>query len=142
MESNTSAPPISANLMRIAPDTGAVTLLAGRHRESGRLVFPLPQGPDWAAEELPQRGSLWSWTVQRFRPKSPPYAGPDDFVPYAVGYIDLGPLIVEGRLTGAALDGFCIGMPMRVVALPIALIGPPRKVVSYAFAPDTEGDMA
>ena len=39
---------------------------------------------------FPAKARLWSWTVQRFRPKSPPYAGPVAFEPYAVGYVDLG----------------------------------------------------
>jgi len=37
--------------------------------------------------ELPPSGTLWSYTVQRFRPKSPPYRGPEPFEPYALGYI-------------------------------------------------------
>ena len=55
--------------------------------------------------------------MQRFRPKSPPYAGPESFEPYAVGYVTLGDaLIVEARLTGAPLDGYRIDMPMTLVA--------------------------
>ena len=48
--------------------------------------------------ELATRGTLWTWTVQAFPPKAPPYLGPvgDDFVPYGVGYVELpGQLRVE-----------------------------------------------
>jgi hypothetical protein len=128
-------PPVSPDLLRLCPDGGPPTLLGGRHRASGRLVFPCPQGDDWLPEGLPQTGTLWSCTVQRFRPKSPPYAGPEAFEPYAVGYIDLGPLIVEARLTGAAPDAFRIGMPMRLVPLVLDLTRPDRRVTTYAFAP-------
>ncbi|WP_323039036.1 OB-fold domain-containing protein [Gemmobacter sp.] len=134
MNSTSPFPPISADLLRLAPDGGSVTLLGGRHKDSGRLVFPLPQGTDWLPEDLPQTGRLWSFTVQRFRPKSPPYAGPEAFEPYAVGYVDLGPLVVEGRLTGVDPDRLRIGMAMRLVPLAMELSGG-RHVTTYAFAP-------
>lgn len=128
-------PPVSPDLIRLSADGGPPTLLGGRHRGTGRLVFPCPQGDGWEPEALPATGTLWSCTVQRFRPKSPPYAGPDAFEPYAVGYVDLGPLIVESRLTGADPEAFRIGMPMRLVPLVLDLTGPDRRVTTYAFAP-------
>lgn len=77
---------------------------------------------------LPRRGKLWSWTSQSFRPKSPPYGGPEAFEPYAVGYVQLGDmLIVEGRLT--RLEHLEIGMDMELVLVPFG------KVITYAFAP-------
>jgi uncharacterized OB-fold protein len=135
MQSLDLPPAISPDLLRLCPDGGPPTLLGGRHRASGRLVFPCPQGDDWEREPLPGTGTLWSCTVQRFRPKSPPYAGPEAFEPYAVGYIDLGPLIVESRLTGAAPEDFRIGMPMRCVPLVLDLTRPDRRFTTYAFAP-------
>lgn len=135
MQSPDLPPAISPDLLRLSPDGGPPALLGGRHRGTGRLVFPCPQGDGWEPEALPATGTLWSCTVQRFRPKSPPYAGPEAFEPYAVGYIDLGPLIVESRLTGAAPDDFRIGMPMRLVPLVLDLTGPARRVTTYAFAP-------
>lgn len=128
-------PAISPDLLRLCPDGSPPVLLGGRHHTSGRLVFPCSQAEGWDPEPLPQTGTLWSCTVQRFRPKSPPYAGPEAFEPYAVGYIDLGPLIVEARLTGAAPEDFRIGMPMRLVPLVLDLTRPGRRVTTYAFAP-------
>ena len=109
-------PPIDDRLLSLDA-SGRVTLNAGRDRESGRLVFPPPADDSrFEPAPLPQEGRLWSWTVQRFRPKSPPYAGPDEFRPYAVGYVALGhEIIVEARLTGAPLDGYSIGMPLALV---------------------------
>lgn len=124
--------PIDAQLLRVDNDH-SITLLAGR-RADGQIVFPLPRG-DPSCEEiaLPRDGTLWSWTVQRFRPKSPPYAGPDAFEPYAVGYVDLGSVIVESRLIGP-IDGFRIGMPVVLVPEPFALdAGSPR--LTFAFKP-------
>lgn len=141
MTSSTSISPVGDGLMRISPQDGTLTLLAGRHRDSGRLVFPLPEDPAYDAEPLPQGGTLWSWTVQRFRPKSPPYAGPAAFEPYAVGYVDLGELIVEGRLTGVGFDQLRIGIAMHVVPLELQLGQPPRAAATYAFAPALEGSL-
>lgn len=130
-------PPIDDRLLHLDSD-GAVTLLAARDRDNGRLVFPVPGDADperFEAVTLPRTGQLWSWTVQRFRPKSPPYAGPEAFEPYAVGYVALGAaIIVEGRLAGAPLDGFAIGMSMELVAEPFTLASGERRT-TFAFAP-------
>ena len=85
---------------------------------------------------LPAEGTLWSWTVQRFPPKSPPYAGETEFRPFAVGYVALdGGIAVQGRLTGAAApDGYRIGMPMRLVIEPF-IRRDGTAVAAYAFAP-------
>ena len=134
------APPIDDRLLYIDAD-GAPGLLAVRERDSGRLVFPMPGEVDPERYEsllLPREGKLWSWTVQRFRPKSPPYAGPEAFEPYAVGYVALdGAIIVEGRLTGASLDGFAIGMTIRLVAEPFTLDSGEQRT-TFAFAPVEE----
>jgi uncharacterized OB-fold protein len=74
---------------------------------------------------------VWSWTVQHSRPK-PPYQGADEFEPFAVAYVDVGPLRVEGRLEGRAADAWQIGDQVRLVA------GEPDEqgqVWSYRFRP-------
>jgi uncharacterized OB-fold protein len=133
-------PAIDDRLLHFDAD-GALRLLAAREREGGRVVFPAPGDADpdrYEAIALPREGRLWSWTVQRFRPKSPPYAGPETFEPYAVGYVALGDaIIIEGRLTGAPLDGFAIGMPMRLVAEPFTMESGEQRT-SFAFAPTAE----
>lgn len=126
----------------IAPDlicaaADGIALIASRERSSGRISFPArAEGdPGWERIVLPREGRLWSWTVQRFRPKSPPYAGPDAFEPYAVGYVELdGAIIVEGRLTNVSFDALTIGLPMRVV--PLAFRRADGTVcTTFAFAP-------
>lgn len=128
-------PFIAERLLIVAPD-GKVILLGGRERAGQRIVFPLPaDDARFELIELPRTGSLWSWTVQRFRPKSPPYAGPEAFEPYAVGYVMLGDaIIVEGRLTGSSFDALHIGMSMEVVAERFLLPSGAARV-TYAFAP-------
>ena len=76
---------------------------------------------------LARRGTLWSWTIQRFRPKSPPYTGPEEFIPYGVGYVELpGEVRVEARLTESDPSKLQIGMEMELTLIPDA---------SFAFRP-------
>jgi uncharacterized protein len=134
----TLPPPIAADLLDTAED--GIRLIASRDRESGRTVFPARSESDERYERiaLPSQGRLWSWTVQRFRPKSPPYAGSDAFEPYAVGYIQLdGALIVEARLIDVDFEALKIDMPMRLVPLPFQLADGEIRT-SFAFAP-TDG---
>ncbi|MEU7853145.1 OB-fold domain-containing protein [Nonomuraea sp. NPDC049141] len=65
---------------------------------------------------LSSAGELWTWTVQRFAPKSPPFVPPKDgFRPFAMGYVELP----EGVRVAAVLDiddlgSIRIGMPLRI----------------------------
>jgi uncharacterized OB-fold protein len=67
--------------------------------------------------ELSTLGTLWTWTVQRFAPKSPPYVPPPEgFRPFAVGYVELPEGVrVAAVLDTDDLDSIRIGMPLRVV---------------------------
>lgn len=96
------------------------SLIGARHIETGEIIFPMPQGDaahNYAAVPLSPDGTLWSWTIQGFRPKSPPYTGPEAFEPFALGYVELpGEVIVESRLT--QMGGLTIGMPLELVIIP------------------------
>lgn len=90
-------------------------LIGGSERETGRIVFPFPGSERYEPVALSREGTLWSYTVQRFRPKSPPYAGSEDFVPWALGYVELpGETIVQARLANVDIDAIRIGMPLRL----------------------------
>ena len=119
-------------------------LLAGKRKGDGKIVFPMPTGADAARftpHRLARRGRLWSFTVQRFRPK-PPFNGDGDersFQPYAVGYIELpGEVIVESRIVTDDLARLTIGMPMRLVPDVYRHDADGTEIVTYAFAPDAE----
>ncbi|HUI60869.1 MAG TPA: OB-fold domain-containing protein [Steroidobacteraceae bacterium] len=126
--------PVAPRLFATSP---ALRLLAGRHRDSGRLVFPLPPDRDsYATVELPERGTLWSYTVQRFAPKSPPYRGTEPFSPFALGYIDLpGALIVESRLTDVEFDQLRVGQAMELTTMPLRVEPDGTVITIYAFRP-------
>jgi uncharacterized OB-fold protein len=116
-------------------------LIAGRSRANGEMRFPMPKGPEadlYEAVELAAEGRLWSYTVQRFRPKTPPYIGADDersFRPFAVGYVEFpGQVIVEGRVLVDDFAQLKIGQAMRVAleSFETSTRGP---VTTYAFRP-------
>ncbi|HEY3262319.1 MAG TPA: OB-fold domain-containing protein [Pseudonocardiaceae bacterium] len=116
-------------------------LAGSRCANCGTVAFPVQTGcakctgSQLTHVELPDRGTLWTWTVQAFEPKAP-YRVPDSgFEPYGVGYVDLGEVIVESRLEGdqAALQ---IDQPMRLVLRPLWSREDGDTVVTYAFEPD------
>ena len=82
---------------------------------------------------------MWTWTIQCFAPKSPPYAGTsEDFEPYGVGYVELpGEVRVEARLTEADPAQLRIGMPMELVLVPAPGDG---GAVTFAFRPAEDGE--
>ena len=63
---------------------------------------------------LPGTGSVWTWTVQRFAPKAP-YRADSPYEPFALAYVDLGPVKVESRLRGKPIDAWKIGDAVSVV---------------------------
>ena len=95
--------------------------LIGGKRADGEIVFPMPVGDAAAALEpvaLSRKGRLWSWTRQDFEPKSP-YDGPQPFVPFLLGYVELpGEVIVESRITGARLEDLHLGMELEFCIVP------------------------
>ena len=120
---------------------GSPRLIAGRRKADGEMKFPMPKGPEadlYDAVELSGEGRLWSYTVQRFRPKTPPYIGDDDetsFKPFAVGYVEFpGQVIVEGRIQIDDVSKLRIGQPMRV-GLEAFATSTRGEVTTYAFAP-------
>jgi uncharacterized OB-fold protein len=94
--------------------------LAGSRCEAcGTVTFPTQSacprcGGTTSTLALPTEGTVWSWTVQRIAPK-PPYVGPDPFVPFALGYVDLGPVRVESPLAGRPVESWRIGTPVSLV---------------------------
>jgi uncharacterized OB-fold protein len=108
-------------------------LVGSECRRCGTVSFPrqgtCPRCTSTDVEErrLARRGTLWSWTIQRFRPKSPPYTGPEEFEPYGVGYVELpGEVRVETRLTESDPSKLEIGMEMELTLIPDA---------AFAFKP-------
>ncbi len=111
-------------------------LLGGRCSSCAAVSFPRRPACNVCATGtterwlLPATGSLWTFTVQGFAPKSPPYVPADEFEAFGVGYVEFAEeLRVEGRLTVADPAALRIGAPMRVELLDVA------DRALYAFAP-------
>ncbi len=139
-ETTTAQRPIAEGLFELVD--GAPVLIGSRCTACGTVAFPSQGSCPRCTSEAVQRhllartGTLWTWTTQGFRPKSPPYTGPDEFVPYGVGYVELGGEIrVEGVLTEADPERLQIGMPMHLVARDALGVGG-EVCVTFAFAPD------
>ena len=133
--------PIVAGLFDMA--CGEPALLGARCRGCGALYFPPTdycRNPDCHTKQvercvLPTRGTLYSFTVQRYQP--PPLFRIDDWSPYAIGLVDLGDgLQVMGMLAGIALDEIRIGMPLRLIIAPLFADTEHGSVLTYKFAPD------
>ncbi len=124
-------------------------LIASRCVACGEVTFPrqdsCPSCTERGSEEilLSRRGTLWTWTVQRFPPPSPPYIGPADresFVPFGVGYVELPEGIrVEGRLTVNDPARLEIGMEMELVVENFIDDEKGNPRVTFAFQPVEEG---
>jgi len=95
---------------------------------------------DVRPRELATRGELWSWTIQCFAPKAPPYlpGGVEEFEPYGVGYIELrGEVRVEARLAESDPERLRIGLPMELTLIPVP--GAADKL-TFAFRPMEEDE--
>ena len=122
----------------------APALLGSRCKDCGRAAFPA-QGScsaccstNVSVEELPRRGTLWTWTIQRFMPKPPYNSGEtqESFQPYGVGYVELpGGVRVEGRLTENDPSKLEIGMEMEVVFYPFRKESDGTEIINFAFRP-------
>jgi uncharacterized OB-fold protein len=125
-------------------------LIGSRCSECGAQTFPAqaycPRCASTSMSEvlLPRTGSLWTWTIQGFRPKSPPYKGddtPETFEPYGVGYVDLdGELLVEARLTENDPDRLTLGAEVELVLVPLYREADGTDVLTFAFRPVESGE--
>lgn len=120
-------------------------LLASRCLDCGNHMFPQQagcsrcSGSSTEPVELGRRGTLWTWTVQAFPPKAPPFAGSDDpevFEPFGVGYLDIdGKLLVESRLSLADPADLEIGMELELIIEPLYVNDSGEEVVTFGFGP-------
>ncbi|RBO96148.1 Zn-ribbon domain-containing OB-fold protein [Nocardia puris] len=133
--------PLAAHLFTGEPD--APRLLGSRCAPCDVTTFPVQSTcprcgrGDLLETEYRETGTLWTFTIQNFPPKSPPYAGVGEFIPYAVGYVEFaGQGLVEGRIDCADPESLAIGMPMRVRLCAFESAGGARSI--HCFRPLAE----
>ena len=88
--------------------------------------------------ELPRRGKLWAFTVQRFMPKTPYLSSETTatFRQYGVGYVELpGALRVEARLTENDPAKLAVDQEMELVVYVHRTDPDGTEVMNYAFSP-------
>ena len=135
--------PVTPGVFTVADD--GPHLLGSKCLDCGTYAFP-PQsgcqrcsGTNTERTELANRGTLWTWTIQGFPPKSPPFIGNSDpatFTAFGVGYVELpGEVKVETRLTESDPAKLRIGMEMEMVLDPIAKDASGNDIVTFAFKP-------
>lgn len=137
-----------------SPDTPAIAeglftwpaddpqLIGSRCTRCGATTFPsqhsCPRCTSTDVHEhlLSRGGTLWTWTVQGFRPKSPPYEGSAEFVPYPVGYVELpGEVKVESLLVDVEISDLAIGMEMELAVIPFHSAVTDTQFATFAFRP-------
>ncbi len=127
-------------------------LIGARRADCGLVGFPAGPscqrcgGQVFTEQLLADRGTLWTFTTQDFRPPSPPYDGAgtaETFQPYALGYIELpGEVMVEARLTEPDPARLAIGQQMRLAIVPYRVSADGTEVVTFAFVPVDDEDPA
>jgi len=129
--------PIAPNLFEFSAE--GVRLMGSRCVKCAEVSFPVsdfcPQCCTQTTEIIPlsPRGTLYSFTVQRFRPP-PPYRGPEKFEPYGVGMIELPEgLRVTSVLADKDPDGLRVGMEMELIVSKLFADDLGRDVLGYKF---------
>jgi len=108
-------------------DDGRAVLVGGRCDACGAYFFPKRfsfcrnpgcGAPDLADVELSTRGTLWSFTDNRYAPP-PPYPAAEPFEPYGVAAVTLEAeqMVVLGQLArGTDVGALRAGQPMELCA--------------------------
>lgn len=98
-------------------------------------------GDELEQVELSRRGTLWSYTENRYAPP-PPYPAPDPFEPFAVAAVQLERegLIVLGKVVDGTLAAdLSVGMTMELTTMALFTDddGIERSVYAWAVSPDS-----
>lgn len=119
-------------------------LAGSRCAACGTTAFPVARscarcsGTDVETVALPTRGTVWTYTVQSFRPKAPYVLPGEEFAPFPVGYVDLGDLLVEGRID-VPREQLRLGLPVEL-ALARAWQDEDGERVTFAFTAIAGGE--
>lgn len=129
-------------------DSGAPHLVGARCPRCETYVFPPRENncpnPACAADELEsvalsRRGTLWSYTENRYQPP-PPYPQQENFEPFAVAAVQLPKegIIVLGKVVeGTLAADLKVGMEMELATMPLYVgdDGVQRRVYAWKVAP-------
>ncbi len=126
-------------------DIDAPTLIGSKCPACGTYVFPPRTGdcPSPICESttleptpLSRRGTIWSYTENRYAPP-PPYVAADPYQPYALAAVELAAegLVVLGRVaTGILAADLKVGMEMQL-ELDVSHRDDEHEYIVYVWAP-------
>jgi uncharacterized OB-fold protein len=124
--------------------SGEPYLIGGKCHQCGTYVFPpranncpnpACDGDELAQVPLSRRGTLWSYTENRYAPP-PPYPSPDPFEPFAVAAVQLADegLIVLGKVVeGTLAADLKVGMEMELTTMPLFVDDDGVERIVYAW---------
>jgi uncharacterized OB-fold protein len=124
--------------------SGSPYLIGGKCHRCGTYVFPpradncpnpACDGDELAQVPLSRRGTLWSYTENRYAPP-PPYPSPDPFEPFAVAAVQLADegLIVLGKVVeGTLAADLRVGMAMELTTMPLFVDDDGVERIVYAW---------
>jgi uncharacterized OB-fold protein len=127
-----------------AEGVGVPHLIGAKCPQCATYVFP-PRAnncpnPGCDADQLEQvplsrRGTLWSYTENRYAPP-PPYPAPEPFEPFAVAAVQLADegLIVLGKVVeGTLAADLKVGMEMELTTMPLFVDDDGVERIVYAW---------
>lgn len=109
-------------------ESGAPYLIGSKCHQCGTFVFPpranncpnpACDGDELAQVPLSRRGTLWSYTENRYPPPAP-YPAPDPFEPFAIAAVQLADegLIILGKVVdGTLAEDLKVGMEMELATM-------------------------
>jgi uncharacterized protein len=125
-------------------DTGKPHLIGGKCPQCGTYVFPPRENncPNPACDSdtlepvaLSTRGTLWSYTENRYPPPAP-YPAPDPFEPFAIAAVQLADegLIVLGKVVeGTLAVDLKVGIEMELTTMPLFTDADGVERIVYAW---------
>jgi uncharacterized protein len=131
--------------------SGGAYLIGSKCPQCGTYVFPpvlsgatncpnpTCDGNELQQVPLSRRGTLWSYTENRYAPP-PPYPAPDPFEPFAVAAVELADegLIILGKVVAETLAAdLTVGIEMELTTMPLFTDddGVERIVHAWRIAP-------
>jgi len=124
--------------------SGAPYLIGAKCHQCGTFVFPpranncpnpTCDGDELAQVPLSRRGTLWSYTENRYAPP-PPYPSPDPFEPFAVAAVQLadeGLIVLAKVVEGTLAADLNVGMKMELATMPLFVDDDGVERVVYAW---------
>ena len=125
-------------------DAGVPHLIGSRCSRCGTYVFPPREnncpnpacdGDELDTVALSTRGTLWSYTENKYPPPAP-YRAPDPFEPFAIAAVELAKegLIVLGKVAeGTLAEDLKVGMEMELTTMPLFVDDDGVQRIVYAW---------